>query len=54
MELETDYEETSRQRGKTRVPNSTKLPGANTVTPPLVTSLVDNGVSMEEALTMAW
>ena len=54
VELETDNEETSRQRGKTRVSTSTKLPGANRVTPPLVTPLVDNGVSMDEASTMAW
>ena len=51
MELEVDYEETSRQRGETRVSTSTKLPGTNRVTPPLVTSLVDNRASREEALT---
>ena len=51
VELQADNEETSRQRGKTRVSTSTKLPGTNRVTPPLVTSLVDNGASMEEALT---
>ena len=37
MEPEADYEETSRQRGKTRVSTSTKLPGIKRVTPPLVT-----------------
>ena len=50
-ESETDYEETSRQRFKTRVSTSTKLPGTKRVTPPLVTPLVDNGASIEEALT---
>ena len=50
-EPEAGYEETARQRSKTRVSTSTKLPGTNRVTPPLVTALVDNGSSMEEALT---
>ena len=44
---QADYEETSRQRYKT----STKQPGTNRVTPPLVTPLVDNGASIEKALT---
>ena len=48
---EADYEETSRQRSKTRVSTSTKLPGTDRVTPPLVTPLMDNGASIEEALT---
>ena len=48
---EADYEETSRQRSKTRVPTSTKLPGTDRVTPPLVTPLLDNGASIEEAWT---
>ena len=51
MELEKDYEGKSRQRSITRVSTSTKLPGTNKVTPPLVTPLVNNGASMEEALT---
>ena len=46
-----DHEETSRQRIKTRVSTSTKLPGTDRVTPPLVTPLVDNGASIEENLT---
>ena len=46
-----DHEETSRQRIKTRFSTSTKLPGTDTVTPPLVTPLVDNEASIEEALT---
>ena len=50
-EPEEDYEETSRQRGKTRVSTSTELPGTDRVTPPLVTALVNNGASFEEALT---
>ena len=44
-----DHEETSRQRIKTRVSTSTKLPGIDRVTPPLVMPLVDNGASIEEA-----
>ena len=51
MEPEADYEETLRHRGKTRVSTSTKLPGTNRVTPPLVTPLVDERASIEEALT---
>ena len=51
MEPEADYEKTTRQRGKTRVSTSTKLPGTNRVTPPLVTPLVDERASIEEALT---
>ena len=46
-----DHEKTSRQRIKTRVSTSTKLPGTDRVTPPLVIPLVDNGASIEEALT---
>ena len=48
---EVDHEDTSRQIIKTRVSTSTKLPGTDRVTPPLVTPLVDNGASIEEALT---
>ena len=48
---EVDHEKTTRQRIKTRVSASTKLPGIDRVTPPLVTPLVDNGASIEEALT---
>ena len=48
---EVDHEETSRQRIKTRVSTSTKLPGTDRLTAPLVTTLVDNGASVEEALT---
>ena len=51
MEPEAVYEETSRQRGKTRVSTGTKLPGTNMVTPPLVTPLVIKRASIEEALT---
>ena len=51
---EVDHEETSRQRIKTRVSTSTKLPGSNRGTPPLLTPLVDNGASIEEALTTYW
>ena len=46
-----DNEKTSRQRIKARISTSTKLPGIDRVTPPLVTPLVDIGVSIEEALT---
>ena len=48
---EVDHEETSRQRIKTRVSTSTKLPGTDRVLPPLGTPLVDNGASIEGALT---
>ena len=48
---EVDNDKTSRQRIKTRVSTSTKLPVTNRVTPPLVTPLVDNAASIEEALT---
>ena len=48
---EVDQEETSRQRIKTRVSTSTKLPGTDRVTSPLVTPLMENGASIKEALT---
>ena len=47
---EIDKEKTSRQRVKARISTSTKLPGTDRVTPPLVTPLVDNGAALEEAL----
>ena len=47
---EVDNEKTSRQRIKARISTSTKLPGIDRVTPPLVTPLVENGASLEEAL----
>ena len=43
---EVDNEKTSRQRIKARISTSTKLPGINMVTSPLV----DNGAELEEAL----
>ena len=49
-EPEVDDEKTSRQRIKARISDSTKLPGIYRVTPPLVTPLVENGASFEEAL----
>ena len=48
---EVDNEKTSRQRIKTRVSTSTKLPRTDRVTPQSVTPLVDNGATIEEALT---
>ena len=48
-EPEVDDEKTSRQRIKARISTSTKLPGIDMVTPPLVTPLVENGASLEEA-----
>ena len=45
-----DNEKTSRQRVKARISTSTKLPGTDRVTPPLVTPLVDHGAALEEAL----
>ena len=47
---EVDNEKTSRQRVEARISTSTKLPGTDRVTPPLVTPLVDNGAALEEAL----
>ena len=47
---EIDNEKTSRQRVKARISTSTKLPGTDRVTPPLVTPLMDNGAALEEAL----
>ena len=47
---EVDNEKTSIQRVKARISTSTKLPGTDRVTPPLVTPLVDNGAALEEAL----
>ena len=47
---EEDKEKTSRQRIKARISTSTKLPGTDRVTPPLVTLLVENGAALEEAL----
>ena len=44
------HEKTSRQRVKARISTSTRLPGTDRVTPPLVTPLVDNGAALEEAL----
>ena len=51
MEPEADPEETSRQRGRTRLSTSTKQPGTHRVTPPLVTPSVDETKSLEEAMT---
>ena len=47
---EVDNEKTSRQRVKARISTSTKLPGTDRVTPPLVAPLVDNEAALEEAL----
>ena len=46
---EVDNEMTSRQRIEARISTSAKLPGIDRVTPPLVTPLVENGASLEEA-----
>ena len=51
---EVDHEETSRQIIRTQVSTSTKLPGTDRVTPPLVTPLKENGLSIEGALTKKW
>ena len=48
---EVDHEKTSRQRISTRVSTSTKLLGTDRVTSPLITPLLKNGASIEEALT---
>ena len=47
---DVDNEKTSRQRVKAQISTSTRLPGTDRVTPPLVTPLVDNGAALEEAL----
>ena len=47
---EVDHEKNSMQRIKARISTNTKLPGIDSVTPPLVTLLVDTGASIEEAL----
>ena len=47
---EVDNEKTSRQRIKAQISTSTKLRGIERVTLPLVTPLVENGASLEEAL----
>ena len=47
-----DHEvEAERQRIKTRVSTSNKLPETDRVTPPLVAPIVPNGASIEDALT---
>ena len=50
MDPEINNEKTLKQRVKARISTSTKLPGTDRVTPPLVTPLVDNGAALEEAL----
>ena len=47
---EVDNEIISSQKIKARISTSTKLPGIDRVTPPLVTPLVENGASLEESL----
>ena len=47
---EVDNEKTSSQKVKARISTSTKLPGTDRATPPLVTPLVDNGAALEESL----
>ena len=42
VDPEVDHEKTSRQRIKTPVSTSTKLPGTDSVKSPLVTPLVNN------------
>ena len=51
MEPEAYPEEMSRQRGRIRLSTSTNQPGTHRVTPPLVTPLVDERASIEEAMT---
>ena len=50
MDPELNNEKTLKQRVKARISTSTKLPGTDRVTPPLVTPLMDNGAALEEAL----
>ena len=49
MDPEINNEKTLKQRVKARISTSTKLPGTDRVTPPLVTPLMDNGAALEEA-----
>ena len=49
-EPEVADEKLLRQKNKARISTSTKLSGTDKVTPPLVTPLVENGTSLEEAL----
>ena len=51
VDPEENYDELSRQISKARVSTSTKLPATERVTPPFVKPLVDNGASLEEALS---
>ena len=46
VDPEIDNGKTSRQRVKARISTSTKLPGTDRVTTPLVTPLVDNGAAL--------
>ena len=48
MDPEINNEKTLKQRVKARISTSTKLPGTDRVTPPLVTPLMDNGAALEE------
>ena len=49
-DAEVDREKTSRQRITARISTSTRLPGIDRVTPPVLTPLVENGAALEEAL----
>ena len=51
-DLEAEYERPLRQREAARVSTSFKLPVKNKLRAPLVTPLIDEGVSVEEALTI--
>ena len=51
VDPEVDNVKASRQRIKAQISTSNKLPGIERVTPPLVTPLVDNRATIEEALT---
>ena len=50
MDPEMNHEKTLKQRVKARISTSTKLPGTDRVTPPLVTPLMDNGGSTRGSL----
>ena len=50
MDPEINNEKMLKQGVKARISTSTKLPGTDRVTPPLVTPLVENGAALEEAL----
>ena len=52
--LEAEIDGPSRQMNVAQVLTSTKLPSTNRVTPPLVTLLINDRVSVYEVMTRIW